>query len=101
MLASRWPVFEVNGLQWFGRIPARTSRTFGKRAGDMNLRIGTLNVGSMKGRSGEVADMAARRRLDFCCLQETRWKGGSVRSHGKEGAMYKFYGQDVKKGWQV
>ena len=34
-----------------------TSRTFGKRAGDMNLRIGTVNVGSMNGRSGEVADM--------------------------------------------
>ena len=59
------------------RTHPSTSRTFGKRAGEMNLRIGTLNVGSMKGRSGEVADMAARRRLDFCCLQETRWKGGS------------------------
>jgi len=55
------------------RTHPSTSRTFGKRAGDMNLRIGTLNVGSMKGRSGEVADMAARRRLDFCGLQETRW----------------------------
>ena len=25
-----------------------------------------------------MADMVARRRLDFCCLQETRWKGGSA-----------------------
>ena len=40
-----------------------TSRTFGKRAGDRNLRIGTVNVGSINERSGEVADMAARRRL--------------------------------------
>ena len=72
------------------RTHPSTSRTFGKRADDMNLRIGTLNVGSMKGRSGEVADMVARRRLDFCCLQETRWKAGSARSLGKEGAMYKF-----------
>ena len=72
------------------RTHPNTSRTFGKRAGDMNLRIGTVNVGSMSGTSGEVADMAARRRLDFCCLQETRWKGGSAKSLGKEGAMYKF-----------
>src|SRR5271157_5364162 len=64
----------------------------------MNLRIGTLNVGSMKGRSGEVADMAARRKLDFCCLQETRWKGGSARSLGKEGAMYKFLWAGCEEG---
>src|SRR5208282_2482282 len=75
-----------------------TSWTFGKRAGDMNLRIGTLNVGSMKGRSGEVADIAARRRLDLCCLQETRWKGGSARSLGKEGAMYKFFWAGCEEG---
>lgn len=35
--------------------------------------------------------MAARRRLDFCCLQETRWKGGSVRTFGTEGARFKFF----------
>ena len=64
----------------------------------MNLRIGTLNVGSMKGRSGKVADMAARRRLDFCCLQETRWKGGSARSLGKEGAIYKFLWAGCEEG---
>ena len=30
------------------------------------------------------------RFLSFCCLQETRWKGGSAKSLGKEEAMYKF-----------
>ena len=39
--------------------------------------------------------MVKRRGLDFCCLQETRWKGGSARlmgdykcfwSRGKDGA---------------
>ena len=29
--------------------------------------------------------MIARRRLDFCCLQETRWKGGSAKIIGSEG----------------
>ena len=64
----------------------------------MNLRIGTLNVGSMIGRSGEVAEMAARRRLDFCCLQETRWKGDGATSLGKEGAMYKFLWAGCEEG---
>ena len=27
-------------------------------------------------------DMLKRRFLDFCCLQETRWKGGSARTFG-------------------
>ena len=50
-----------------------------------------MNVGSMSKRTGEVANMAARRRLDFCCLQETRWKGGNVRTFGTEGARFKFF----------
>lgn len=29
------------------------------------LRIGSVNMGTMSRRSGEVADMVARRRLDF------------------------------------
>ena len=81
------------------RTHPSTSRTFGKRAGDMSLRIGTLNVGSMSRRSGEMTDMAARRRLDFLYLQETRCKVGSARSFGSEGTS--FSGQDVKMGRQV
>ena len=48
-------------------------------------------MGTMSGRSGEVVDMVSRRRLDFCCLQETRWKGGSARVFGADGAKYKFF----------
>ena len=39
----------------------------------VNFRIGTLNVGTMKGRSNEITDTVARRCIDLCCLQETRW----------------------------
>ena len=38
----------------------------------LRLRIGSANVGTMSGRSVEVAEMAGRRRLDFCCVQEMR-----------------------------
>ena len=37
----------------------------------MTLRVGSVNVGSMRGREEEVVEMAAGRHLDFCCLQET------------------------------
>ena len=64
----------------------------------VRLRVGMANVGTMRGRSGEVVDMAARRRLDFCCLQETRWRGGSARVMGGEGARYKFFWSGSEKG---
>ena len=41
----------------------------------MTLRVGSVNVCTMKGREGEVLEMAASRHLDFCCLQETDWRG--------------------------
>src|SRR5664279_3466465 len=49
---------------------------------NVRLRVGSVNVGTMWGRSGEIVEMMERRRLDFCCLQETRWKGGSARTMG-------------------
>ena len=45
--------------------------------------------------------MAARRRLDFCCLQETKWKGGQSRWLGNEGARYKFYWMGGEVGGAV
>src|SRR5277367_4618691 len=44
-----------------------------------SVRVGMVNVRTMSRRSMEVVDVSARRRLDFCCLQETRWKGGSAK----------------------
>jgi exonuclease III len=53
----------------------------------------------MTSRSEEVADIAARRRLDFCCLQETRWKGGSARMlEGRGGARFKFFWSGSESG---
>ena len=52
----------------------------------LRVRVGSVNVGTMCGRSEEVAEMVGRRNLDFCCVQETRWKGGSARIIGGEGA---------------
>jgi hypothetical protein len=49
---------------------------------EKSLRMGTVNVGTMNRRYGEVAEMLRRRRVDFCCLQETRWKGEHSRTDG-------------------
>ena len=38
------------------------------------LRVGTWNVESMKGRASEVVEAITRRKVDICCLTETRWK---------------------------
>ena len=46
------------------------------------LRVGTVNVGTMHGRSAEVSVLLEQRKIDFCCLQETRWKGGSAKQIG-------------------
>ena len=50
--------------------------------GMVTLRVGSVNVGTMRGREGEVVEMAASRHLDFCCLQETGWKGEGARKLG-------------------
>ena len=45
----------------------------------VNFRIGTLNVGTMKGWESEITETVARRCIDLYCLQETRWRGSSTR----------------------
>jgi exonuclease III len=52
----------------------------------------------MRGKSGEIAEMAARRRLDFCCVQESRWKGGSARIIGYDDGWYKFFWVGCEEG---
>ena len=49
------------------------------------MRAATWNVSSMLGRSGEVVDALRRRKIDLCCAQETRWKGGSAKMLGAIG----------------
>jgi exonuclease III len=62
------------------------------------MRFGTVNIGSMSGRSMEVVDMMERRKVDVCCLQETRWKGGSSRMLEGRNGHYKFFWQGCNGG---
>ncbi|XP_051785416.1 craniofacial development protein 2-like [Erpetoichthys calabaricus] len=46
------------------------------------LRLGTLNIGTMTGRSRELADTLKIRRIDIACIQETKWTGAKARDIG-------------------
>ncbi len=63
------------------------------------MRAGTLNVGTMKGKGRETADMMERRKVDTQCVQETRWKSSKARSiggvHGKRNGV----GVILKEGY--
>ncbi|ESN97836.1 hypothetical protein HELRODRAFT_177471 [Helobdella robusta] len=48
----------------------------------MVLRLGTLNVGSLTGRS---------MKIDICCLQETRWKSNGVCHINSNNVKYKLF----------
>ena len=62
------------------------------------LRVCTVNVGTMRGRSREVVDMLARRRVDVCCVQEDRYKGGGATTIGSGEKKFKFWYSGCMEG---
>ena len=55
------------------------------------FRVGSLNVGSMRGKASEVVETMSRRRVDLCCLQETHWKTNLKLIAGRD-SRYKYFG---------
>ena len=49
------------------------------------IRFATWNIGTMSGRSAEVVETLHRKKIDVCCVQETRWTGSGARVMGKAG----------------
>jgi hypothetical protein len=62
------------------------------------LRVASWNVGTMSGRSLEVTDALSRRRVQICCVQESRWKGEGARTIGPDQARYKFFWKGRQEG---
>jgi hypothetical protein len=56
-----------------------------------NWRLGSLNVGTLKGREVLVLEVMDRRQLDICCLQETRFAGEGAEIYKSKGGEYKLY----------
>ena len=42
--------------------------------------------------------MLTRRKVDICCLQETRWRGGSARKIEGKNSIYKFFWSGDQSG---
>ena len=68
---------------------------------DVELRVATANVGTMRGRGREVAEMLGRRKVDICGVQEVRFKNNGTRTYGTGEEKYKFWwsgGRDKRAG---
>ena len=63
-----------------------------------NFRIASLNVGTLRGRADEVVETMSRRKVDLCCLQETRWRGGSARMLKGKDSRYKLFWSGNDRG---
>ena len=53
-----------------------------RKVRSVSLKFGTLNVGTITGKSRELADMMERRKVHILCVQVTRWKGSKARNIG-------------------
>ena len=62
----------------------------------MEVKVGTLNVGTMTGKGRELADMMVKRKVDILCVQETRWKGSKARNIGG-GCKIFYHGEDGRR----
>lgn len=47
----------------------------------------------MRKRGGEIVETMKRRRVDICCLQETRWKCGSAHKIAGKDCFLSFSGK--------
>ena len=62
------------------------------------FRVGTLNVNTLRGRVCEVVETLSRRKVDVCCIQETRYCGGNCRTIKGKDTRYKLYWSGNDKG---
>jgi len=56
-----------------------------------SFRVGTWNIDSLTGRSGELVEALAERRMDVACVQETQWRASGCRFFGAIGKRYKLF----------
>ena len=68
-------------------LPNCESRSGVRPTRTCNLRVGTVSVGTMSGRVHEVVEILRHCKLDICCLQETRWRGGGPRKIKRKGSF--------------
>ena len=60
--------------------------------------MGTLNVNTIRGRVCEVVETLSCRKVDVCCIQETRYHDGKCRIIKGKDTRYKLYWSGNDKG---
>ena len=55
------------------------------------MRIASLNVGTMRGRSNKVVETTSRRGIDLCCIQKCRWRVASAKMIDGKYSTYKCF----------
>ena len=63
------------------------------------IRFGTWNIGTLTGKSMEVVDTMTRRRINFMCLQETKWVGKKVKELDSSGFKLWYTGEVRSRNW--
>ena len=62
------------------------------------FRVGKLHVNTLRGRVCEVVETLSRRKVDVCCIQEARYRGGNCRTIKGKDPKYKLYLSGNDKG---
>ena len=65
------------------------------------MRFLTVNIGTMTGKSREVANTLKRMRVSIACVQETKWKGAKPKEIGEGYNMYYFGTSNNRNGVAV
>ncbi|CAJ0604099.1 unnamed protein product [Cylicocyclus nassatus] len=52
------------------------------------IRLATINIGTLTSRSGELCDRLKERHVDIACVQETKWKGRQAKDIGDGYRLY-------------
>ena len=64
----------------------------------LDSHLTSLNIGTMTGKSRELADLMKTRRIDVMCLQETRWGGNKARELGDGCKLFYSGGKTARNG---
>ena len=57
---------------------------------------GTVNVGTMTGKTEELVELMDRRGIEILCIQETKWKGSKAREFGLGYKLF-YKGADTRR----
>lgn len=79
-------------------IVQATSGQGDRPAGNCPIRFGTEYSDAISGRRNKVVEILTSRKVDLCCLLETRWRGGSTRLVKRKDSIYKLFSSGDQSG---